>query len=76
MKWLYLVAALAAALLLLREALLVTRSRRVRRANATPFVELPLSTKLVRWAALPVFLLMVGLIAVAGILVGAWVGPH
>ena len=76
MKWLYLVAALAAALLLLREALLVTRSRRVRRANATPLVELPLSTKLVRWAALPVFLLMVGLIAVAGILVGAWVGPH
>lgn len=77
MKWLYLAAAVGAALLMIREALVLTRERRVRRARlASPQPAPDLRTRLTRKAAMPVFLLLVGLVVAGGMLLGVLIGPH
>ena len=77
MKWIYLLAAAAAALLTLREALLHTRGRRFRRADSSVPVEPPtLRTRIVRRAAWPIFLAMIGLVALAAMLAAVLVAPR
>jgi ABC-type Fe3+ transport system permease subunit len=77
MKWLYLAAALVASLLMVREALVLTRERRIRRAGLASSRPAPdLRTRLIRRAAMPVFLLLVALVVAGGMLLGVLIGPH
>jgi len=77
MKWIYTLVAVAAALLLVRESLLLTRSRRSRRA-ATPVPAEPpsLRTRMARRLFWPIFLVLMALVALAAMATAILAGPH
>jgi hypothetical protein len=77
-KWVYAIGAIVAALLMIREALLLTRGRRSRaRAEAAARRPIPdLRTRLGQKAAMPVFLVLVAVVVAIGMMVGVLVGPH
>jgi hypothetical protein len=75
-KWLYALGAVVAALLMLRETLLLTRGHRTRRAMEAASRPSSLRSRLARRAAMPVFLLLVAGAAMLGMMAGVLVGPH
>ncbi len=75
MKWIYALVAVAAALLLVREALLMTRSRRTRRVPPAVPAEPPnLRTRLARRLYWPIVLGLMLLVALAAMVTAVAVG--
>ncbi len=77
MKWIYALVAVAAALLLVRESLLLTRSRRGRRAVAQLPAEPPdLRARLARRLYWPIVVALMTLVALAAMLTATLVAPR
>ena len=77
MKWIYTLVAVAAALLLLRESLLITRGRRARRMGSGKPAEPPtLRTRLAQRLYWPILLTLMTLVVLLGLLAGLAVAPH
>ena len=79
MKWIYGLVAAVAALLLVRESLLLTRSRRTRRARAgagAPVEPPDLRTRIARWLFWPIFVMLMALVALAAMVTAILAGPH